>query len=359
MMQWRPDQTFYPSPKIAMEAPQEKLAYVAMSNPDRMTQPDAMGVVDVDPGSRTNGKIVGLVNRTPHPSQPNVSTRRGDKTHWPHGERPVARRLAMGALVPGPMFSPERTRASRVRKVWAKMQRTGWLLAIALSGLVASGASLQEAALTNDQIHEMVKAGLSETLILDQIRNSKADFDLSTSGLIRLSKEGVPDRIISAMRNPSMSRVDDLSSSKQTVKLPDGEGVRLILMEDISSSTANVGDRISFTVADDVEVNGVVVIAKGAAAFGSITAVAKKGMLGRGGKLTMSMDRVKTVDDQTVRIRATAGREGDDKTGKTVAVAVFAGPFALLVKGKDVEAAQGTEYSAFIDEDRDITVDSR
>ncbi|MBK9169014.1 MAG: selenium-binding family protein [Bryobacterales bacterium] len=61
-MQWRPDQTFYPSPKMAMEAPKEKLAYVAMLNPDRMTQPDAMGVVDVDPGSRTYGRIVGQVD---------------------------------------------------------------------------------------------------------------------------------------------------------------------------------------------------------------------------------------------------------------------------------------------------------
>lgn len=26
---WRPDPTFYPSPKMAMDAPAEKLAYVA------------------------------------------------------------------------------------------------------------------------------------------------------------------------------------------------------------------------------------------------------------------------------------------------------------------------------------------
>ncbi len=32
-MRWQPDPTFYPSPKMAMEAPAEKLAYVAMLNP--------------------------------------------------------------------------------------------------------------------------------------------------------------------------------------------------------------------------------------------------------------------------------------------------------------------------------------
>ena len=28
-MRWQPDPTFYPSPRMAMEAPAEKLAYVA------------------------------------------------------------------------------------------------------------------------------------------------------------------------------------------------------------------------------------------------------------------------------------------------------------------------------------------
>ena len=34
MPMWRPDPTFYPSPKLAMQAPAEKLAFVAMLNGD-------------------------------------------------------------------------------------------------------------------------------------------------------------------------------------------------------------------------------------------------------------------------------------------------------------------------------------
>jgi methanethiol oxidase len=33
-MSFRPDPTFYPSPRLAMQAPSEKLAYVAGLNPD-------------------------------------------------------------------------------------------------------------------------------------------------------------------------------------------------------------------------------------------------------------------------------------------------------------------------------------
>jgi methanethiol oxidase len=59
---WRPDPTFYPSPKMAMQAPPEKLAFVAMLNPNDNRKPDALGVVDADPGSSGYGRIVGQVD---------------------------------------------------------------------------------------------------------------------------------------------------------------------------------------------------------------------------------------------------------------------------------------------------------
>ena len=71
MEQWRPDPSFYPSPSMAMQAPPEKLAFVAMLNPTYTGQPDAIAVVDVEPGSTTYGKIVGQVD------MPNV----GDELH--------------------------------------------------------------------------------------------------------------------------------------------------------------------------------------------------------------------------------------------------------------------------------------
>ena len=61
MPQWRPDQTFYPSPKMAMQASPETTAFVAMLDPTRST-PDALAVVDVDPASRTYGQMVGRVD---------------------------------------------------------------------------------------------------------------------------------------------------------------------------------------------------------------------------------------------------------------------------------------------------------
>src|SRR3712207_7645600 len=55
----RPDPTYYPSPRMAMQAPPEELAYVALLNPNG--RPDALAVVDVDPDSSTYNRVVGRV----------------------------------------------------------------------------------------------------------------------------------------------------------------------------------------------------------------------------------------------------------------------------------------------------------
>jgi selenium-binding protein 1 len=77
MATWRPDPSFYPSPRMAMQAPPEKLAYVALLNPSAALnsngdgRPDALAVFDVDPNSETYSQVVGRVE------MPNV----GDELH--------------------------------------------------------------------------------------------------------------------------------------------------------------------------------------------------------------------------------------------------------------------------------------
>ena len=53
----RPDPTFYPSARMAMEGEPEKIAYTALLSPDR-SRPDALAVVDVDPQSATYGTVL-------------------------------------------------------------------------------------------------------------------------------------------------------------------------------------------------------------------------------------------------------------------------------------------------------------
>src|SRR4029450_7052867 len=55
-----PDQSFYPSPTMAMQAPAETLAYVALLNPDP-TANDALAVLDVNPASPGYGAQIARV----------------------------------------------------------------------------------------------------------------------------------------------------------------------------------------------------------------------------------------------------------------------------------------------------------
>lgn len=64
MTRWTPDPTFYASPRDALAAPAEQLAYVAAFDRSA-TRPDAMVVLDTDPASDTYGKVVGWTD-LPH-----------------------------------------------------------------------------------------------------------------------------------------------------------------------------------------------------------------------------------------------------------------------------------------------------
>jgi selenium-binding protein 1 len=70
-MRLQPDPTFYPSPRMAMQAPKERVAFVAGLSVHPTENPDALFVVDVDPQSTSYGRIVGQV------TMPN----KGDELH--------------------------------------------------------------------------------------------------------------------------------------------------------------------------------------------------------------------------------------------------------------------------------------
>lgn len=59
-MTMRPDPTFYPTARLAMEAPAETYAYVLLLSPD-FSQPDALAVVGTDAASPQFGKILHTV----------------------------------------------------------------------------------------------------------------------------------------------------------------------------------------------------------------------------------------------------------------------------------------------------------
>ena len=66
-------------------------------------------------------------------------------------------------------------------------------------------------ALNNDVIVKMMKAGLSDTVIIETINSSPGSYDTSPTGLIALKQAGVSDKVISAivLRGPAKSAAND------------------------------------------------------------------------------------------------------------------------------------------------------
>lgn len=215
--------------------------------------------------------------------------------------------------------------------------------------------------LGNDDIEQMVKAKLSDSLILSQIRSSKTNFDLSSEGVIGLVKGGVPDKLIEAMRNPTKIPVqpgvpgqpnptgpNQMAVSKtekagtveekkaaprtigESVVVPDGTPVSLELEQDVLSDAA-VGSDLFFAVTAEVKVDGRPVIVKGATAKGSIVDKTKKKLLVIGAKTMYQLIEVSAAGGGTLKLRSTPRS------------------FDASVKDKKLAASKGGIYIGYID----------
>jgi hypothetical protein len=142
------------------------------------------------------------------------------------------------------------------------------------------------------------------------------------------------------------------------ITVPDGTEFSVVTTEEISSKTATEGDPLTFKVEEDVVVNSQVVIKKDAIVKGTVSDASKSGMLGRGGKLSIRIESTTTVDGQKLKLRASKGKAGDNKTGTTVALVVLFGPLGFLKKGKNATIKEGTKIKVFTDEEKKVQISS-
>lgn len=162
--------------------------------------------------------------------------------------------------------------------------------------------------------------------------------------------------LISSLATQATSRqtidaaVQDGSPETVEIILPEGTEFSVVTIEEISSKTSAEGDSVNFKVADDVKVNGRVVIAKDAMVKGTISRADKSGRMGKSGKLSIRIESTNSTDGQKVKLRASKGKEGDDKTGTVIALSLLVSPLFLLKHGKDAKIKPGTKLQVFTDE---------
>jgi hypothetical protein len=139
--------------------------------------------------------------------------------------------------------------------------------------------------------------------------------------------------------------------------LEDGTPVPLKLARDLSSAKESTGNRVDFEVAEDVKVNGLVVIPKGEMAWGTIVDAKPKRRLGRAGKLDVRIDEVRLADGERVPLRASQESKGKGRSGVMTGAIITSGvlffpvaPLFLFMHGKDVIIAKGAAVTAYIDQ---------
>src|SRR5438445_13765204 len=81
--------------------------------------------------------------------------------------------------------------------------RPFWIAMILLELLLTTPSGFAQEVMTNQTVVEMVKAGLSESVVVAKIGTSSTNFDVRTDALIALKNNGVPEKVIEAILSPS------------------------------------------------------------------------------------------------------------------------------------------------------------
>jgi hypothetical protein len=153
-----------------------------------------------------------------------------------------------------------------------------------------------------------------------------------------------------------VQKPNELGAFPSTLRVPDGTIIRLALLDSLSSATNEVDDPIHFEVTEDVKVGEVVAIPKGLSATGHVVEVEPKRRLGRAGKLNFSVDYVRAPDGTNLRLRASSVRKGEEKSGTVIVGTVLLSPLFLIMRGKDINIPKGTQFNAYVDGDREISL---
>jgi len=158
--------------------------------------------------------------------------------------------------------------------------------------------------------------------------------------------------------NKKSSKKDDT----ETVLLTAGTRIPVVMTETISSDKkggrkVETGEVISLRVQADVsDIDGNVLVKQGTLVNGTITQSVKRKAAGTKGKLSFSVDFIKSVDGQSVPVNLKYDFAGKSKTGVAVAAgAVVAAPL-ILIKGKPAIIKEGQVFNALVVGDKKIKI---
>jgi hypothetical protein len=170
------------------------------------------------------------------------------------------------------------------------------------------------------------------------LSGSAADYAAAPGPIVPPSAAPEPETPVPAIAAPGQ------------IILRGGTPVLLVFAVDVNSKTTDVGDKIPMTLAEDLKDGDTVLVKKGAPAFAIVTEADGSRGGGVPGEIAFAVDSL-NVNGKRVKLNGSAFKEGQDKAGSAIALAVAFPLAALLKHGEQAEIKKGTPFTAFVDAD--------
>ncbi|RNF81899.1 hypothetical protein [Montanilutibacter psychrotolerans] len=136
------------------------------------------------------------------------------------------------------------------------------------------------------------------------------------------------------------------SCAPASCRLADGQRVELEIGETLNSALHKRGERFPLILATALRVDGHEVVPAGTRGVGEIVHAARSRGGGAAGELLIAA-RYLELDGQQLPLRGLSyGQSGQSRTNGAAAAAIVAGPFALFIRGREIEIPVGTRVQA-------------
>ncbi|MCC6441911.1 MAG: hypothetical protein IT210_00485 [Armatimonadetes bacterium] len=142
---------------------------------------------------------------------------------------------------------------------------------------------------------------------------------------------------------PSLAQAEEVLVSK-------GTEIPLKFASSVRSKTSKVGQKVYFTVSQDVVLGSILIVKKGTRTTGTIRAIKRPGKFGKSARVHIDLDAVEAVDGTPIPLQNITRTHKQGETTATAGAASIGGALilgpvgvvsGLFVKGREVEAKPG------------------
>ena len=146
----------------------------------------------------------------------------------------------------------------------------------------------------------------------------------------------------------------------QQVTLPKDSVIKIEFTQELGNKISKVGDEVGFKAADNLYVNDVLVLPKGATGIGKVKKVVQPGMFGKGGRVDIDFMHVNGVDGAKIPVFVGELAKQQAKSyagaaGAAIGGMIILGPVGVIggafVKGSSITIPEGSVTFVQVSED--------